>query len=86
MLDPVTGGDGTGWPFGRRPRASDLVARVAALPEVDHVSAVTVTCPPPFVADDIQSPPSPDQLSLFARLLFYARSITVVASQPQGMP
>lgn len=81
FFDPVTGGDdGRGWPFGRRPRASDLLARISTVPGVDHVSQVAVRCPP-FDDDDFAGQtPSIDLLSLAPRLLFYARGVTVTAT------
>jgi baseplate J-like protein len=86
LLDPLTGGDGgTGWDFGRCPRASDFVARIAAIPDIDHVSSITVTCDPAFKDTDPQAEILIDELSLYPRLLAYARTITVIA-QPQGAP
>lgn len=81
FLDPVTGGDeGRGWPFGRRPHASDLLARTSAVPGVDHVSQIAVRCPP-FDNDEFAGQtPSIDLLSLAPRLLFYARGIAVTAT------
>lgn len=81
FLDPVTGGDdGRGWPFGRRPRASDLLACISAVPGVDHVSQIAVRCPP-FDADDFGGQvPGIDLLSLASRLLFHARTVTVTAT------
>jgi len=83
LLDPLTGGDGTGWQLGRRPRASDLVAHLAGLADLDHVSSVSVTCEAPF------DTPEPlleiDPLHVHDRLLVYARSINAVASQPQAV-
>jgi hypothetical protein len=83
FLDPVTGGDdGTGWPFGRRPRISDLLACISAVPGVDHVSQIAVRCPP-FDSDDFGGKvPGIDLLSLAPRLLFYARTVTVTATPP----
>jgi len=80
LLDPLTGGDGRGWDFGRRPRASDIVASLAAIADIDHVSEISVTCGVPFDNDNPQQE-GPDTLSVFNRLLVYARSITVTASQ-----
>jgi hypothetical protein len=87
LLDPLTGGDrGAGWDFGRCPRASDFVARLAQIPEIDHVSSITVACDPAFKDTDPQTELSIDELSLYPRLLAYARTITVTASAPQGAP
>jgi hypothetical protein len=79
LLDPITGGDGNGWDFGRRPRPSDLAARITAVDGVDHVSYLAVKCDPPFDVDDTANTTNLtlDQLSLYARLLIYARSIVV---------
>ncbi len=86
LLDPLTGGDGgAGWDFGRCPRASDFLARLAAIPDIDHVSSITVTCDPPFKDTDPATELLVDELSLYPRLLAYARTITVTAS-PQGVP
>jgi hypothetical protein len=86
LLDPLTGGaGGTGWDFGRCPRASDFVARLAAIPDIDHVSSITVTCDPPFKDTDPATELLVDELSLYPRLLAYARTITVTAS-PLGVP
>jgi predicted phage baseplate assembly protein len=83
FLHPLTGGvDGRGWDFGRRPRASDLTAAITAVPGVDHLVALTVTCDAPF--DDVDDETvnnntkiTIDKLSLFSRLLIYPRSIQV---------
>ena len=82
LLDPVTGGtDGRGWEFGRRPHVSDLLACIAAVPEVDHVSQIAIRCPP-FDSDDFGGLiPGIDPLSMQPRLLFYARTLTVTASR-----
>jgi predicted phage baseplate assembly protein len=81
LLDPVTGGTGGGWEFGRPPRRSDLLACIAAVPGVDHVSQITIHNPP-FDNDDFGGQiPGIDPLSLVPRLLFYARSVTVTASR-----
>jgi hypothetical protein len=81
FLDPVTGGeDGHGWAFGRRPRVSDLFACISAVPGVDHVSQLAIRCPP-FDTDDFGGQiPGIDPLSLYPRLLFHAREVTVTAS------
>ena len=84
LLDPLTGGDrGTGWDFGRCPRASDFVARLADVPDIDHVSSITVTCDPAFKDLDPATELTIDELSLFPRLLAYARTVTVNGSSPQ---
>jgi uncharacterized phage protein gp47/JayE len=82
FLDPVTGAeDGHGWPFGRRPRTSDLFACISAVPGVDHVSQLAIRCPP-FDTDDFGGQiPGIDPLSLYPRLLFHARDVTVTASR-----
>lgn len=78
LLDPLSGGDrGTGWDFGRCPRASDFAARLASIPDVDHVSSITVTCDPAFKDLDPAVELTIDELSLFPRLLAYARAVTV---------
>lgn len=81
FLHPVTGGDdGSGWQFGRRPRTSDLLACISAVPGVDHVSQIAIRCPP-FDTDDFGGQlPGIDALSLAPRLLFYARDVTVTAT------
>lgn len=81
FLDPVTGGrDGHGPPFGRRPHASDLLACIAVVPGVDHVSQIAIHCPP-FDTDDFGGqPPGIDPMSLIPRLLFHARNVTVSPS------
>lgn len=46
-LHPLTGGpQGQGWPFGQRPRGSELSALLEALDDVDHVHALTVAFQP----------------------------------------
>jgi predicted phage baseplate assembly protein len=52
FLHPLSGGPrGDGWPFGRTPRRSDLLALIEAVPGVDHVRGLAVaqtqTAPPP---------------------------------------
>jgi hypothetical protein len=86
LLDPLTGGDGAGWDFGRCPRESDFVASLAGLPGIDHVSAISVTCTPAFKDTNPANELLIDELSLYPRLLAYARTITVTASQPQVVP
>jgi hypothetical protein len=81
FLDPLVGGDGHGWDFGRRPRTSDLVARITAVSGVDHISDLEIRCAAPFDVDDLGLESSIDELSLLNRLLVYARSIRV--STPQ---
>jgi uncharacterized phage protein gp47/JayE len=82
FLDPVTGAeDGHGWAFGRRPRTSDLLACISVVPGVDHVSQLAIRCPP-FDTDDFGGQiPGIDPLSLYPRLLFHARDVTVTASR-----
>ncbi|MCW5809179.1 MAG: putative baseplate assembly protein, partial [Deltaproteobacteria bacterium] len=76
LLDPLVGGDGAGWPFGRRPRDSDVVAAVGAVRAVEHLSYLQVTCAAPFDTGDGEAT-SLDALSLRPRLLAYASSIAV---------
>lgn len=46
-LHPLTGGPGgCGWPFGRRPRHSDIQAVLAAVPGVRFVRKLTLACSP----------------------------------------
>jgi predicted phage baseplate assembly protein len=42
FLHPLTGRDGAGWPFGRKPQASDFHRLLADLAGVDHVSSLSV--------------------------------------------
>lgn len=81
FLDPVTGGDdGRGWPFGRRPRVSDLAACTAAVPGVDHLSQIVIHSPP-FEDDTLAGQNlSTDPLSMAPRLLFHARDVIVAAA------
>lgn len=49
FLHPLTGGaDGRGWPFGRRPRDSDIQALLAGLPGLRFVRGLSVSCEPPL--------------------------------------
>ncbi len=80
LLDPVSGGSGDGWDFGRRPRVSDLVACISAVPAVDHVSHLAIACEPPFDIDDATQEISIDALSLYQRLLVYAGEVKVAPS------
>lgn len=76
LFDPLVGGDGGGWEFGRKPRSSDIVAVVETIPAVDHLSYLSIVCDPPLntgEGDEITL----DELSLQPRLLAYARNITV---------
>jgi hypothetical protein len=90
LLDPIVGGDGAGWDFGRRPRRSDLIACITAVPGVDHLTYLNITCAAPFDDDDRFQPTGDpaaitfDQMSLFGRLLVYPRTITVAA--PGAVP
>ncbi len=44
FLHPLTGGpDSEGWPFGRKPERSELLAVLASTPGVDHVRRMSVT-------------------------------------------
>jgi hypothetical protein len=43
FFDPLTGGPvGTGWPFGRDVLASDLLAVLAGLPQVQYVDELAI--------------------------------------------
>jgi hypothetical protein len=43
FLHPLTGGlDGQGWKFGREPHRSDIYSVIEAIPEVDHIRALTI--------------------------------------------
>jgi hypothetical protein len=54
FLHPLTGGTGgSGWPFGRVPHESDLVAVLEALPRVDHVEHLSLA------VGELQPPPAP---------------------------
>jgi hypothetical protein len=84
LFDPMLGGDGRGWPFGRRPRKSDVLACIDVIPGLDHASYIDVRCEAPFDVDDLDpdtDDPSIDELSLVNRLLVYARTITVTHPQ-----
>ncbi|MGZ4656297.1 MAG: putative baseplate assembly protein [Blastococcus sp.] len=74
FLHPLHGGpDGTGWPFGRAPHRSDLLALLSAVPGTDHV-----------VALDLGESPSRGSLSTdeLARALVWSgqHTVTVVPS------
>ncbi|MGZ4568006.1 MAG: hypothetical protein ACXVFZ_14445, partial [Blastococcus sp.] len=74
FLHPLHGGpDGTGWPFGRAPHRSDLIALLSAVPGTDHV-----------VALDLGESPSRGSLSTdeLARALVWSgqHTVTVVPS------
>lgn len=73
FLHPLTGGaDGTGWPFGRVPHDSDLIAALEALPGVDHVERLSLT------AQQVAPSPAPD-----AFLITSGRHVvTLVGSEP----
>ena len=46
LLDPLEGGqDGTGWPLGRDVYASEVLAEIARVPGVDHVTALELAVP-----------------------------------------
>src|SRR5262249_12114530 len=83
LLDPVVGGDGAGWHFGRKPRESDLTASITRAPGVDHVPRLKITCDAPFDQDDTTMEISIDALSLFNRLLVFARNVEVAVAQPK---
>lgn len=68
FLHPLTGGlQGTGWPFGRVPRRSDVNRVLAAVPGVDHLRNLAVVCdpPPPPPSDDL----SDEEMAALARLM-----------------
>lgn len=48
FLHPLTGRDGKGWPFGRKPQNSDIYRLIKTVPGVEHVIALTIT---PFSDD-----------------------------------
>jgi baseplate J-like protein len=75
LLDPLTGGAGAGWDLGRCPRESDFAASFAELPGIDHVSTIRVTCTPAFKDTAPATKLLIDELSLYPRLLAYARTI-----------
>jgi hypothetical protein len=84
LFDPMAGGDGGGWPFGRRPRRSDVLACIDVLPGFDHASYIEVRCEAPFDRDDLDpeaDDSSTDEVSLQGRLLVYARTVTVTHQQ-----
>ena len=61
FLHPLRGGlDGTGWPFGRRPYRSDLLAVVAGIDGVDHVRTLDVA------ETTTTEPPSPDAFLVYS--------------------
>jgi hypothetical protein len=62
FFDPLTGGRGAGWPFGRSLFVSDVAAALDGLPGVDFVTSVTISLtgadatdtsrPPAILGDD----------------------------------
>ena len=57
FLHPLTGGpDGRGWPFGRDVFASDIAARLEALPELDYVEALSLVEAGTPVGDRVRVP------------------------------
>jgi predicted phage baseplate assembly protein len=75
FLHPLTGGDGTGWDFGRQPHRSDLYALIGSTPGVDHVSWLDVSA----VADEGIARPE--------RFLIYSgdHAITLTGSTDGGL-
>jgi len=59
------------------------VARLADVLDIDHVSSITVTCDPAFKDTDPATELLVDELSLYPRLLAYARTVTVNEASPQ---
>lgn len=83
FLHPLHGGiDGRGWPFGRVPRRSDVNRILAAVPGVDHVRGLAVTCaPPPPPLDDALSD---DELADLASLMVFAGPHTLALAGVAG--
>ncbi|NTU80838.1 MAG: putative baseplate assembly protein [Chloroflexales bacterium] len=83
-LHPLTGGDGGGWAFGRRPHRSDLYAMIESVPGVDHVRALQITETPNLDAEISEM--SPDERTAFnERFLIYSGAHRVRVSAPGGM-
>lgn len=70
FLHPLTGNQGPGWPFGRRPQESDLYPEIAKLPGIAFVSSLGIT----VAADD---PARTDDTLRTQRFLVYSGAHTV---------
>lgn len=66
FLHPLTGGSsGQGWAFGRRPFPSDLYAVLESIPEIDHVSGLSIVSIPSLGDDPTITPLPVDRLDRF---------------------
>src|SRR5262249_6674144 len=66
-LHPVTGGDGSGWDFGRIPQPSDLYAFIEAIPGVEHIRSLEIR-------------KEPRGVELRGRFLIYAHDQDIVVT------
>lgn len=70
FLHPLTGGSrGQGWSFGRRPFPSDLYAVLESIPEIDHVTSLSIVSIPSLGDDPTITPLPADR---FDRFLIYS--------------
>ena len=71
FLHPLTGNDGTGWPFGRRPQESDLYPEIVKLPGSTFVSNLSIS----VSADD---PARTEDTLRTQRFLVYSGAHTIL--------
>nr|MCU0550515.1 baseplate J/gp47 family protein [Leptolyngbya sp. Prado105] len=76
FLHPLTGGSsGQGWSFGRRPFPSDLYAVLESIPEVDHVTSLSIVSIPSLGDDPTITPLPADR---FDRFLIYSGNHQII--------
>lgn len=85
FLHPLTGGlDGTGWPFGRAPRRSDLGRVITGVPGVDHLRGLQLSYTPALPT--IEQSQSDEQLADLQRIMIYsgAHNVTLLGVVGEG--
>ena len=83
FLHPLSGGDGEGWTFGRRPHRSDFFALIEGVPGVDHVRRLRVREHPDLDAE--QPAMSDEDLAAFRRrFLVYSGDHQIVIAASEG--
>lgn len=85
FLHPLRGGQGgTGWPFGRAPRRSDLGRVIASVAGVDHLRGLVMLCTPAL--PEVEDALTDDQLADLQRIMIYsgAHDVTLLGVVGEG--